>query len=79
MAIGSQQFPYHTEADAFPAALGIAGPSQSVDQFMNHDAYNDKDKGDTPVAEATEEFTYWLLTCPYPEKKALETRWLQPP
>ena len=61
VAIRSQQLPHHTEADALPAALGIAGPSQTVDQFMNHNAYNDKNKSDTPVAEATEEFTYWLL------------------
>ena len=32
VAIGSQQLPHHTEADALPAALGIAGPSQTVDQ-----------------------------------------------
>ena len=65
MAVRSQQFPHHTEADALPATLGIAGPSQAVDKFMNHDAYNDENKGDAPVAEATKKFSYWLLVLPY--------------
>ena len=53
MTVGSQQLPHDAKADALPTALGIAGPRQAVDQFMNHDAYNDKDKGDAPVPKAS--------------------------
>ena len=53
MAIGSQQLPYHSEADALPSVLGIASPGQAVDQFMNDDAHDEKNNGDAPVAKAS--------------------------
>ena len=69
MAVGSQQFPHNTETDALPTAFCITCPRQAVNQFMNHDTHDDKDKGDASVAKTTKEFTYWLLSCPYPEKR----------
>ena len=49
MAVGSQQFPHNTEADALPTAFCITCPRQAVNQFMNHDTHDDKDKGDAPI------------------------------
>ena len=67
--LDGSRFAVSKSADALPAALGIAGPRQAVNQFVYHDANDDKDKGDAPVTKATKEFSYWLLICPYPFAK----------
>lgn len=69
VTIGSQQLPHYTEADALPATLGVAGPSQAMDQFMNHDAHKHEDESCAPVTYASKKFANRFLTCPYPKER----------
>ena len=65
VTVWCQHFPPHAETDTLPAVLGKTSPSKAVDQFMNHNANNRKNKCDAPVAEGSKEFSEVVFASPY--------------
>ena len=69
MAVGRQHLPHHAEADALPAALGVAGPGDAVYQLVHYDADYHQSKHDAPMPGASQQVSYRLAATPNHEER----------